>query len=271
MSEESKTDWKENLSEELRGHKTLADVKDIDGLAQQFIDSQQMIGQSIRIPGPEAGDDAWKAFHGKLVDKVPNLIPTPDPDDKEAMTALYNRMGRPEAPEGYEHPEGVDPTTLKDFATAAHELGLTKSQYKGLVDKLSQAGAAKDEKANTDQEQGLRDLKREWGIVYEDNLKMVDSVLKKTDAPQSWKEMAADQKLPPDALKWLYNIGKQLGEEGINWEKDETSTRVPPAEAKARIAEIMGDTDGPYWDASHPQHRDYINRVVELQKAANSV
>src|SRR5210317_1139444 len=98
--------WRESLPEDLRENKTLADVKDVGSLAQQFIDSQQMIGQSIRIPGPDAGEEAWKNFHSKLTDKVPTLIPTPDPDNEEVMSALYNRMGRPEDPEGYRHPEG---------------------------------------------------------------------------------------------------------------------------------------------------------------------
>ena len=50
--------WKDSLPEELKGHKGLTDVKDVGSLAQQFLDSQQMIGQSIRVPGPDAGEDA---------------------------------------------------------------------------------------------------------------------------------------------------------------------------------------------------------------------
>ena len=119
-------EWRDNLPEELKGHKGLADVKDVNGLAQQFLDGQAMIGNSIRVPGPDAGTEALAAFHTKLSDKVPGLIPTPDRDNPEQMNALYKQMGRPDDVMGYEHPEGVDATKMGDFAKLAHELGLVR-------------------------------------------------------------------------------------------------------------------------------------------------
>lgn len=266
MSEES--DWRQSLPEDLRENKTLADVKDVGSLAQQFIDSQQMIGQSIRIPGPDAGEEAWKNFHSKLTDKVPTLIPTPDPDNEEVMSALYNRMGRPEDPEGYRHPEGVDPSTLGDFAKTAHQLGLNKKQYEAIVGHLHQSLTNKQDADKAAIAEGKRALKQEWGIVYEDNLQLVDSVMKGTGAPKEMLELAASGVLPADTLKWLYNIGKQLGTEGINFNKDESTTRLAPAEARARAQEILDDSTGPYWDSSHPLHREYVQKVVDLNKAA---
>lgn len=260
--------WRDSLSDELKAHKGLADVKDVGSLAQQFLDGQAALGTSIRVPGPEAGDDAWTAFHAKLTDKVPTLIPTPDPDNPEVMSALYKKMGRPDEATGYEHPEGVDATKMADFATLAHELGLSKSQYSKMVGALQEHTTVAQEKASQAFTDGIRELKQEWGIIYEDNVQMVDSVLKGTDAPAQLMELGAEGKLDATTLKWLHNIGKQLGTEGINFNKDEFSTRVTPAEAKARVAEIMDDTKGPYWTASHPQHKEYVQRVVDLNRAA---
>lgn len=260
--------WRDSLPEELKEHKGLADVKDVGGLAQQFLDGQAALGTSIRIPGPEAGDDAWTAFNTKLAAKVPNLIQTPDVDNPETMAALYNKLGRPEDATGYEHPEGMDATKMADFATLSHELGLSKAQYGKMVGALQEFTVKQQEAATDAFVQGIRELKQEWGIVYEDNVQMVDSVMKGTNAPDYLKELAADGKMPAEAMRWLYDIGKQLGTEGINFNKDEFSTRVTPAEAKARVGEIMGDSKGPYWDASHPQHREYVQRVVDLNRAA---
>lgn len=260
--------WRDNLPEELREHKTLADVKDVGSLAQQFIDSQQMIGQSIRIPGPDAGDEARKAFEAKLMEKVPGLVPTPDPDNPETLQAFYKRMGLPDDPTGYEHPDNVDATQMADFAKLAHEQGLTKTQYKAILEAVGNTAKAREDSNAEAFAEGIRALKQEWGIVYEDNLELVDAVMKGTNAPKEMLELAASKKLPAEALKWLYNIGKQLGQEGINFERDESTTRLPPAEALARANEIMADREGPYWDASHPQHREYIQRVVDLRRAA---
>jgi hypothetical protein len=260
--------WRDSLSDDLKAHKGLADVKDVGSLAQQFLDGQQMIGNSIRVPGPEAGDDAWTAFHTKLTDKVPNLIPMPDKDNAETMQTLYTKLGRPEDATGYEHPEGTDATKMKEFAELSHSLGLSKDQYGKMVGALADFTKKQEEVASAAFLQGVRELKQEWGIVYEDNVQMVDQVMKGTQAPDYLKELAADGKMPAEGMRWLYNIGKQLGTEGINFNKDEFSSRVTPAEAKARVAEIMGDRKGPYWDGGHPQHGEYVQRVVDLNRAA---
>jgi hypothetical protein len=260
--------WRDSLPDELKEHKGLADVKDVGALAQQFLDGQSALGTSIRIPGPEAGDDAWKAFNEKLSAKVPDLIRTPDVDNEETMNALYNKLGRPEDATGYEHPEGMDATRMKEFAELSHGLGLSKAQYVKMATAFHEYNIAQQEAASQAFTDGIRELKQEWGIVYEDNVQMVDAVMKGTDAPKQLLELGAEGKLDATTLKWLHGIGKQLGTEGINFNKDEFSTRVTPAEAKARVEEIMGDTKGPYWDGSHPQHREYVQRVVDLNRAA---
>lgn len=260
--------WKDSLPEEIRSHKSLADIKDLGALAQSYIDAQATMGTSIRIPGPDAGDEAFKNFHAKLAEKVPGLIPTPNPDSEEQMGALYDRMGRPKEAIGYEHPDGVDPTQMADFATLAHTLGLTKKQYKGMLTSLLEHTTKKDEATNANFDAGIRKLKQDWGIVYEDNLQLVQSVMKGTGAPKEFMELAANNKLPADSLVWLHAIGKQLGSEGINFQKDESTTRLAPAEAKARADEIMDDMKGPYWDGGHPQHAEYVKRVVDLRRAA---
>ncbi|KKN09734.1 hypothetical protein LCGC14_1043660 [marine sediment metagenome] len=260
--------WKDSLPKEIRSHKTLADVADVGSLAKQFIDAQAVMGTSIRIPGPDAGAEALSAFHLKLAEKVPGLIPTPNPDSEEQMSALFDRMGRPKEAIGYEHPDGVDPTQMTDFAVLAHGLGLTKTQYKGMLSELVKHTTTKQESTDAEFQAASRALKQEWGIVYEDNLQLVQSVMKGTGAPKEFMELAADSKLPAATLKWLHAIGKQLGTEGINFQKDESTTRLSPTEAKARSDEIMADTKGPYWDGSHPQHKEYVQRVVDLNRAA---
>jgi hypothetical protein len=92
--------------------------------------------------------------------------------------------------------------------------------------------------------------------------------MKGTEAPASMMELAANGKLDPAATKWLYNIGKQLGTEGINFNKDEFSSRLSPVEASERAAEMIGNTEGPYWDATHPEHKAYVKRYTELLRAA---
>lgn len=268
--ENNNTDWKSSLPEDLREHTALKDVKDVAGLAKSFVDTQSYLGNAIRIPGENAGEDDRKAFYEKLTTKVPGLIPTPDPENPEAMNALFKRMGRPDDPNGYEVPEGVEPEKVADFAKMAHELGLNKAQFKKIVGSLGQAAATRQEQNQQEHQKELRALKQEWGITYEDNMELVGAVLQGTGAPPELQELAADRKLPVQTVKWLHAIGKQLGSEGVNFNKQESSTRVTPAEARAQIEEIMNDRNGPYWNKADPRHRDMVNKVVELHRAASA-
>lgn len=266
MPEES--NWRDSLPEELKESTALKDVKDVASLADQFVNAQSLLGSSIRVPGPDAGEEAVKEFHGKLMEKVPGLIPTPDPENPEVMNSLLKKLGRPDDPAGYEHPDGVDATKMADFAKVAHAAGLTKKQYADVLSAVSGFAQEKKESASQSHLDGIRKLKQEWGITYEDNLQMVGNVMKATGAPDQWHEMAANGEMPADALKWFHEIGKRLGTEGINFDKDESSTRLAPAEAKARADEMINNREGPYWDASHPQHQEYIKRYTELLRAA---
>lgn len=260
--------WRDNLPTELKDHSSLKDVKDVAGLAKQFVDTLSAQGQMIRVPGPDAGGDALTAFHAKLAEKVPGLIPTPDPENAEQMSALHKRMGRPDEASGYQHPEGMDATQMADFATLAHAQGLTKGQYLNIVTALAAHTTKGAEQAAEKYATEVRALKQEWGIVYEDNMQLVNSVMQGTGAPKEMMEAAASGKLSPATQKWLFDIGKQLGSEGINFNKDESTTRLAPAEALARANEIMADRKGPYWDASNPAHSATIQQVVDLRRAA---
>lgn len=260
--------WRDSLPTDLKDHASLKDVKDVAGLAKQFVDTLSAQGQMIRIPSADAGADALTAFHTKLTDKVPGLIPTPDPENAEQMNALFKRMGRPDDVAGYKHPDGMDAAKMADFAKLAHGLGLTKGQYSKMVGALQEFTTTQEAVVNDAFVAASRALKQEWGIVYEDNIQLVNSVMKGTGAPSEMLELAANNKLPASAVKWLFNIGKQLGTEGINFNKDESTTRLAPSEAKLRSAEIMADSKGPYWDAAHPQHSEYVQRVVDLNRAA---
>lgn len=261
--------WKDDLPADLKDHATLKDIKDVGGLAKSFVDTMAAQGQMIRVPGPDAGKDALKDFHLKLTDKVPGLIPTPDPKNEEQMSALFKRMGRPDEITGYEHPEGVDALQMADFAKLAHGLGITKNQYLKLVTALAETTTKKNDAVNDSFVKAMRSLKQDWGIVFEDNIQLVNSVMKGTGAPKDMLELAADNKLPAETVKWLFNIGKQLGTEGINFDKDESSTtRLAPSEAAAQAKELIGDDKGPYWNADHPDHKDSIKRYVDLMRAA---
>jgi len=65
--------WREMLSEDIRGDERLAKFETLEGLAKSYINAEQMIGRE-KIPMPKS-DEEWQD--------------------------VYNRLGRPESAEGY--------------------------------------------------------------------------------------------------------------------------------------------------------------------------
>jgi hypothetical protein len=94
-------DWRSSIPDDIRGEKSLADIKDVGALAKGYVESQKMIGRSIRIPGKDAEKTDFDAFYGKLRE-VPGVVYMPDGADEAAMGDLYTKLGRPESPDKYQ-------------------------------------------------------------------------------------------------------------------------------------------------------------------------
>jgi len=253
-------EWHESLSDEYRGNETLANIPDIDTLAKSYLDAQSYVGNSIRIPSGDAGEEDWSKFNAKLQDKVPTLINIPA-DEQEAKAALYARLGRPEDAQGYTS-EGLD----EGFRDWAFENGFTDSQIKALIERngsdLEAATTANEEAAR----QAFDGLKQEWGHAYDQNLAAANKALE-VYADEQAIEFITSQGLHENAdmIKMLAAIGKQLGEEPASKIGNQgNSFALTPDEAKAQIAEIQNNKSHPY----HTGKMDAVERMNKLFEQA---
>lgn len=104
------------------------------------------------------------------------LLKLPEPGDAEGMKSVYQRLGAPASPDGYELPapaEGqVDLTP--DMKTWAHELGLSQEQAKGLAERYgakSEELAAAEAQARVERAAAeVGELKKAWGPRYQENI-----------------------------------------------------------------------------------------------------
>jgi hypothetical protein len=119
-------------------------------------------------------------FHGVPADQ---LVKLPKQDDVAAWDAVYNKLGRPEAPDKYGKDglklvEGfsIDDSKLNAFDALAHKAGLTKTQrdmvYNGYFESEAKSLAGSQE-ADA-QEKSLQEaaLKKEWGNKYDERVEL---------------------------------------------------------------------------------------------------
>ncbi len=241
-------DWMNDLPEELQANETLNQYNTAEEAFTGFIETKSALGNSIRIPGENAGDEDRAAFNTKLMDKVPSLMLRPDNDDAEFWTSF----GTPEDGSGYDVPEGV---TLPDGSEVTlremmHEAKLSKRQAADFLKAMGTRGEAVTAEQAQAVEGAEKALRNEWGSAYDARMKMVEKVE---------AEFFADGMTP----QAMYKLGKAMmsGESEFSFQP-EGSSGTTPADARAQIAEI--DANKAYWDKSHPQQASLVKKRLEL-------
>ena len=120
-------------------------------------------------------------------------------------------------------------------------------------------------------EEGLGGLQTEWGQAYEQKLGVAQRVLKEVVASDEVMEAFRNPVIGsnPVVIKMLESIGSKLfKEDGIQGAPTNNGMRSP-SEASEEINAIMGDDAGPYWNSSHPSHKDEVAKVLKLREMAN--
>lgn len=270
------TPWFESLPEDVRGWDEVKNSETPDAFWQQMSSHRQHLGQSIRIPGPDAGKEDWDKFNAKLQDKVPTLMRTPDPEDTESLNSFYNRMGRPEAPDKYTVPEfkdgegkpieGIDHTMTEHFKAIAHANGLTQKQFEQIVSGVTNINLANAQQAQEQLELERTAISIEWGAAEDRNYTILKNFAKKTDAPEVLIHALEQKTLDHATAAWMLKAANaSFGSENRGVD-DRTANEgvMTPAEAKTRHQEIMQNREHPYWNKMDPGHKAAVARVREL-------
>jgi flagellar motility protein MotE (MotC chaperone) len=202
--------WIEQLSDsELKGSKSLANFKDIDGLAKSYINLEKKLGAPREDVKYSAEDYGY------------------------------------ELPEDYEPNEEI----LGSIKDKAFELGVKPDAFKALVETfvgkeseaLNQLNLNQKEQADQIQES----LKKEWGNKYEERLEQADKTWQQLTSPEDDKVLDG---LQPDAklaiAKLMDNISQKISTPSIG--KQEGTSLLTKEEASNKIQAIYNDKDHPF-------------------------
>lgn len=226
------------IPEDLKEEKMWENVKDVPSLLKSYAHAQKSIGGAVKVPGEDADEAEWNEF--------------------------YQKLGRPETPEGYdiEWPkrENVewDPDLQQQFGKLAHDIGLSKKQFEALVEFegervgiIAHTGA-KALKAAEDT------LQEEWGGNFTRNVAYAQRAVGEIGGDEL-KAVLDDTGLGnnPIIAKAMYKIGRMMVEDGII--PGEVAGATTKQQALDKIAEISAD-------AAHPYHTGDAHAVEEMRK-----
>ena len=248
------TDWKANLSDEIRADKSLENIKDIEGLAKSYVHAQKLVG-SDKIP-------------------VPNKFAT-----EKDWDAVYEKLGRPADATGYKYdlPEdkNLDAEALNNFSTQAHKLGLLPGQANGVVqfynEAMSKVQQEQDNVAVAAREASTSELKKEWGQAYDQKVSQAANLAQSVGANELLNANMADgTKLGdhPVMIKAFAQLAGKMGEDSI------TQSSGPTYQTPAQLEKDIGELTMPgsaYWDKTHPNHKLAVEEVLALREKKNQV
>jgi hypothetical protein len=255
-------DWRTALPEGIRADPSLASFKDVGALAQSFIETKSLVGKSIRPPGPDAKPETKKEFVDRLLQIEPALVYAPD-GDPEAVNRMWKRLGKPEKPDEYEIPEqakeaGLNPDDLRALAVTG---GLTKAQFKGLVEVMAKASLEQKRLSALDR----LALDQEWGAAKEER-----TLSAKAAALKMGLTEPEANALTPKQLKAFFGVAKAIGVNGNEFRKqgDGGENVLDPAEAKRQMDEIRDNPD--YFDPyKNPgRHATLVAKMSKLSEMA---
>lgn len=261
------------LPEDLAENPSLKKFQSAGDLAKSYLEIENFRGNSIRIPGEDAGEEQRQEFLQKVIDKVPGLMPVPNTDDPEAVAQIRRQLGAPKDAEGYTVPEvdskgiQVDMSVAEVFKGVAAKHGLSQDQFQGIVKDITENNV--NSALQTQQEIDAENLKLagEWGHAHEQRMKQIANFAEKTEAPPELIQALSLGKVHANTARWLYGLLNQFAGEGAAEFNVPAQDKVmAPAEAKAQIDEIFGNKDHPYWKPEAPGHKEAQEKMRQLYK-----
>lgn len=224
--------WYSALSEEYRNHPSIQKFNDANGLAKSYLNLESMMGQE-KIPVPKGVDDlnAWGMYR-----KAFNV---------------------PEAAENYNIKiEGVEDEKLGLFKELFHKHNISQDTAQALADAyvedLKGLFAHQDQLKQVAMENATNELKKEWGLKYEENLKTARNFLEKMAGnEEDYKYFEGVIGNDAKFIKLLSKMGESISEGSLGGFESQTSGFVKtPKEAEAELNSILNNPDDAYWAGS---------------------
>lgn len=218
------SEWFGGFPEDLKGYVQTKGFKDPQILADSYRNLEKMVGVKEK------------------------LVQVPDDLGSAEMEKVWNRLGRPEKPDGYGF-KSADADFDAWAKDTFHKSGLTSNQAKNVVDKwnsyVEKLNADMTQKTESENAQKIESLKKEWGGAYDQNLNIAKGAAKQFGISEEMIDAMEKSIGFEPVMKMLNSIGAKVGEaEYVGGGNGGSGSGIlTPAQAKSEIASLTQDAD----------------------------
>lgn len=209
-------------------------------------------------------------------DRAGNTIAIPKPDDKEAWSNLYGRLGRPGEASQYQlnPPQDADEQLTQWFQEQAFAIGLSNDQASTLYSQWNDMSKGLLESQNQQDEQqqiqDIADLKKEWGLQYDANKQAGQRAARQFNLDADALDKMESALGTKSFFELMSNIGKSIGEDSYETGEGQPGFTMSPAAAQNAIASKKMDSQfqETYLNAEAPGHKEAVAEMERLMKFA---
>ncbi len=191
------------------------------------------------IKDPEALAKSYRELESKFgADRAERTLVLPENGDAEAWGSVYNALGRPESPDGYElvTAEGADPEFTKGIGEALFNAGVSVDNAKALASKVEELAKAAQDYDNQQWEKTsaneLDQWKREQGVNVTKSIEAANSAAMQFDLSQDDISNIERAIGTGRTMTLLQKIGEGLGEDTL-----------PKEASRAKLSDVQGEID----------------------------
>lgn len=267
-------DWKESLPEEIRNAPGLQGVKDVDSLAQQFLELQRYTGNSVRLPPKDASAEEQKKFMEKVIEASDGrLMPGVDPSDPDSEDLAYKALGKPGEAKGYELPkpaegEGqVDESAFEGIRVIAHKVGLTQKQFDNYLGIAKEEHEKSVEAFTEAQEKAMAKLKDEWGMDVDRRMGTAKAFALKYGS-EKVKDSFENNYADDSDYKAFYNLSQMAPKEAaeIASQGVQQDTPMELKEKYDRIMDKIAELDDEKTSANMRKQSELMEKAIAIKR-----
>ena len=223
--------------------------------------------------GWKTAEDAVKSYielQKHLGAPKEKLIRLPDEATPEAMAEVFQKLGRPEDPSGYEieAPEEAK-SLIETYSKFAHEIGLTKDQAKALYEwetkqaqEMTDAEIKQLELSKQAEEKSLKDT---WGDNYDQNVSLARHGAKELGVDEDLISAIESKVGYQKTMEMFAKAGERFGEHKFKGGQSPDSQAFTPEGAKAEFERLSTDkTFMEKLNSGDSEARKRINDLIKM-------
>jgi|TARA_A100001391_G_scaffold26329_1_gene14225 hypothetical protein len=251
--QEQQVDFQSLIPESYKEEKSLQNFSNMDDFVKSYLHSQKLVGaDKIPVPNKLATDEDWNA--------------------------VYERLGRPETPDGYKYElpkeTKLEEKTLKAFSEEAHKLGLLPKQAQGIINYYNSIAEQSEQNALVNEEAAKAEaeveLRKEYGPAYDLKIAQARNLATNTFGADFLRNTKlADGSVlgnHPQVVRAFADLASKISEDGIV--QGEATSVMTVKEIDSEI-ESLTQPGSAYWDKTHVNHRKAVGEVQRLYELKN--